>query len=72
MKKSHIKIKWEILGAADEMQLDFPMLNLHGTERKQRFERHTRRQVEISCIKYVITKKTHLNFFNVFIVRKKS
>ena len=38
-KNSHIKMKWEILGAADEMQLDFPKLNLytnHGSERKQR------------------------------------
>mgnify|MGYP003449554805 FL=1 len=32
-------MKWEILGAADEMQLDFPKLNLytnHGSERKHK------------------------------------
>lgn len=60
-------MKWEILGAADEMQLDFPKLNLHTNHGSERKQRYTRRQVEISCIKYVITEKTHLEFF---IVRK--
>lgn len=55
-------MKWEILGAADEMQLDFPKLNLHTNHGLERKQRYTRRQVEISCIKYVITEKTHLEF----------